>query len=317
MPGSSTKASKIGESPVEGLKNRYLMPAALSCATNRAPPVPCISRVAPCTTAPAAGPAIGARFCAMALAATVLIPMVVRPDMSLRLEIPLSRYCLNNSFMACSFPFRLQLVFFSDGKPESAPDQIRGALFLTILVTGPQSGRGEFQQMPVRIAEIDTVSAARPLCSAFDLDAGFAQPFFPSLQLIGGNGKGHVGRPLAVVGRDGAARQLDGAQRLPAPEQQQDPVAADIVGMQPLVRVETGEPEDLLVERTGALEVVDIEHGLQHPVQARHGQSPPFHGFAGTAGPSDRRPLAMRRGHAHYILVGPSWRALRSDRIAP
>src|ERR1700692_1871661 len=53
MPGSSTTASKIGESPVEGLKKMYLMPAALSCATNRAPPVPCISRAAPCATAPA------------------------------------------------------------------------------------------------------------------------------------------------------------------------------------------------------------------------------------------------------------------------
>src|SRR5450631_4552609 len=78
----------------------YLMPAALSCATNKAPPVPCISRVAPCATAPAAAPASGVRFCAMALAAIVLIPMVVRPDMSLRLEIPLSRYCLINSFTA-------------------------------------------------------------------------------------------------------------------------------------------------------------------------------------------------------------------------
>src|SRR5580704_8133002 len=102
MLGSSTRASKIGESPVEGLKKMYLMPAALSCATNRAPPVPCISRAAPCATAPAAAPATGARFCAIALAATALIPTVVRPDTSLRLEIPLSRYCLINSFTTSS-----------------------------------------------------------------------------------------------------------------------------------------------------------------------------------------------------------------------
>src|SRR5258708_14083369 len=102
MPGSSTTASKIGESPVEGLKKMYLTPAALSCATNRAPPVPCISRVAPCATAPAAEPASGAKFCAMDLAATVLTPMVVKPDTSLRLEIPLSRYCLINSFTTSS-----------------------------------------------------------------------------------------------------------------------------------------------------------------------------------------------------------------------
>src|ERR1700686_5389097 len=148
--------------------------------------------------------------------------------------------------------------------------------------------------MPVRIAEIDTVPAARPLCSAFDLDAGFAQPCFPSRQLSGGNGKSHVGRPLAGVGRDGAARPLDGVQRLPAPEQQQNSVAADVVGMQPLIRVEAGEPENLLVEWTGALEVVDVNPGPQPPNQTRPGQTPPFHDFPDDPQPpSDRRP---RRG---------------------
>src|SRR5580692_5738478 len=76
-----------------------------------------------------------------------------------------------------------------------------------MLVAGPQSGRGELQEMAVRIAEIDAVAAARPLSPAFALDAGCAQPFLPSRQLVGRHGKGHVGWPLAVVGRNGAARQ--------------------------------------------------------------------------------------------------------------
>src|SRR6516225_11042724 len=102
MPGSSTTASKIGESPVEGLKKMYLTPAALSCATNKAPPVPVISRAAPAPAAAAAGAAAGAKFCAITLAATALIPIVVSPEMSLRREIPLSRYCLISSFTVSS-----------------------------------------------------------------------------------------------------------------------------------------------------------------------------------------------------------------------
>src|SRR5215510_11942336 len=43
--GSSTNASKIGKSPVDGLKKMYSTPAALSCCTNSAPPVPFTSRL--------------------------------------------------------------------------------------------------------------------------------------------------------------------------------------------------------------------------------------------------------------------------------
>ena len=86
MPGSSTSASKIELSPVDGLKKMYLTPAALSCATNRAPPVPRIGRTAP------AGAAAGALTCdsdcAIDLAATVLSPTALRPDMRRRREIP-------------------------------------------------------------------------------------------------------------------------------------------------------------------------------------------------------------------------------------
>src|SRR5262245_4789575 len=91
--GSSTNASKIGKSPVEGLKKMYSTPAALSCCTNSAPPVPCTSRIAD------AG-AVAESDCAIAFTATELIPSAERPVMSLRREMPLSRYCLIRSFMS-------------------------------------------------------------------------------------------------------------------------------------------------------------------------------------------------------------------------
>src|ERR1700761_1411852 len=46
------------------------------------------------------GPEKGARDCAMAFAATVPTPAAARPEMSLRLEMPASRYCLIKPFMA-------------------------------------------------------------------------------------------------------------------------------------------------------------------------------------------------------------------------
>src|SRR5437588_4564693 len=76
-------------------------PAALSCCTNRAPPVPFTSRIA--AGAAAAWPK-GASDCATDLAATVLIPSALRPVINCRRDMPLSRYCLISSFMTFSSP---------------------------------------------------------------------------------------------------------------------------------------------------------------------------------------------------------------------
>src|SRR5258708_3882479 len=95
IEGSSTSASKIGKSPVEGLKKMNSTPAALSCCTNSAPPVPCTSRIAD-------GGAAADSDCATAFTATELMPSADRPVMSLRREIPLSRYCLIRSFIEAS-----------------------------------------------------------------------------------------------------------------------------------------------------------------------------------------------------------------------
>jgi hypothetical protein len=79
------------------LKNTYLTPAALSCATNSAPPVPCISRIAAAGAA-----AAGASDCAIARTAAVLMPSALKPVINWRRDIPLSRYCLISSLMEFS-----------------------------------------------------------------------------------------------------------------------------------------------------------------------------------------------------------------------
>jgi hypothetical protein len=75
----------------------YSTPAALSCATNSAPPVPCTSRIAA-----ADARVTGASDCATALLATALRPSPLNPAISCRRDIPLSRYCLMRSFMQSS-----------------------------------------------------------------------------------------------------------------------------------------------------------------------------------------------------------------------
>src|SRR4029450_13036191 len=95
IDGSSTSASKIGKSPVDGLKKMYSTPADLSCCTNSAPPEPSPS------PSPEAG-AVVESDCAIALPATELIPSALRPVISLRREMPLSRYCLMRSFIESS-----------------------------------------------------------------------------------------------------------------------------------------------------------------------------------------------------------------------
>src|SRR5262252_8865206 len=70
----------------------YSTPADLSCCTNSAPPEPCTSRIAE------AG-ALAESDCAIALTATEPMPSADRPVISLRREMPLSRYCLIRSFI--------------------------------------------------------------------------------------------------------------------------------------------------------------------------------------------------------------------------
>ncbi len=95
---------------------------------------------------------------------------------------------------------------------------------------------------------------------------------FPSRKLVGGDRERDVHRAAAVMRRDRAAGHVHGLERMAAQEQQQHAAAADVVGAKPLIAIDAVEPEHLFVERAGALESVDVEHGFEHAEQARHGQ---------------------------------------------
>src|SRR5437868_2662612 len=101
--GSSTKASKNGAAPEEGLKKIWSTPEASSCATSSAPPFPFTFRDADggfAAPSSAAAGRNGASDCAIEFAAAAVIPSVPKPESSSRREIRLSRYCLIKCFMA-------------------------------------------------------------------------------------------------------------------------------------------------------------------------------------------------------------------------
>src|SRR5262249_20988941 len=78
----------------------YSTPAALSCCTNSAPPVPFMARMAEAGGA-APWPKVSSD-CATERTATVLMPSALSAVIICRRDIPLSRYCLMISFMASS-----------------------------------------------------------------------------------------------------------------------------------------------------------------------------------------------------------------------
>src|SRR5882672_7821061 len=141
IEGSSTSASKIGKSPVEGLKKMNSTPAALSCCTNSAPPVPCTSRIADAGAAAESD-------CAIAFTATELMPSADRPVMSLRREIPLSRYCLIRSFIEASSQGGCCGVYPLDQTASVAPSR---------RLQKPQRPAGDAQ---IALAAMFTVSAS-------------------------------------------------------------------------------------------------------------------------------------------------------------
>jgi len=69
----------------------------------------------------------------------------------------------------------------------------------------PQARCRQFQQVPVRVAEIDADAAARPVRAAFDCDAEIVQACLPGRQFVGCDRERDMVRPAAVMGRDDTA----------------------------------------------------------------------------------------------------------------
>jgi hypothetical protein len=73
----------------------------------------------------------------------------------------------------------------------------------------PQTGRGELQEISIRISKIDAVSAARPFRAALDPYFVPAQPRLPLRQVFSCYCEGDVQWAVTIVRRNRAARQAE------------------------------------------------------------------------------------------------------------
>src|SRR5688572_10430640 len=95
------------------------------------------------------------------------------------------------------------------------------------LVNRPQAGRGELQEVPVGVAEIDALASALPGGAALDRDVVAGEARLPASELVLRDREGDVKRTRAVMRRNGAARHVHGLERAAAREQEQHVAVAD------------------------------------------------------------------------------------------
>jgi hypothetical protein len=140
-------------------------------------------------------------------------------------------------------------------------------------VNRPQAGCCQLQKVSVRIAEIDAVSATRPIGATFKRDAVLAQPLFPLGQRVASNGEGEMQRTVTVVRRNGASRHSNRLQRRAAAKQQQDALAAYSIGAKTRVMRQDGQLEHLLIEPRCPVQIIDIKAGFENAIELGNGGS--------------------------------------------
>jgi hypothetical protein len=134
----------------------------------------------------------------------------------------------------------------------------------SFLVNRPNSRCYQLQQVIVGVAEVDALSAARPIGPAFDSDVVLAEPIFPSRQFLRRNGKGHMKRAAAVMRRNGPAGQMQRFERRTTAKQQKHTAAADIESKKSRITRQRRKPEHVCVKYAGAVEVIDIKRSLDN-----------------------------------------------------
>ncbi len=127
--------------------------------------------------------------------------------------------------------------------------------------------------MPVRVAEVDAMSAARPIGPAFDGDTLIPQSLLPFLQCLRRNCKREMQWSMSVVRRNGAAGHANGFQGRAPAKQQEHALPADVVGAKARIVGECFQSQHLLVKACRTIEIIDVEAGLDYAVELGHGRS--------------------------------------------
>src|SRR5215470_465582 len=111
------------------------------------------------------------------------------------------------------------------------------------------------------------MAAARPVGAALNDDTARRELRFPRRQLVVADSERDVERSVAVMGRYCTARQTNGFPRGSTAKQQQHTVAPDVIGAEARIARQDGQFQHVLIEMPAALEVVDIEGCLDHPIE--------------------------------------------------
>src|SRR5262245_3506823 len=118
--------------------------------------------------------------------------------------------------------------------------------------------------MPVRVAEVEAYSAARPRPFIDNGHLMLPEPVAPDRQLGGWDRERQVQPPVPIVGRRGEAG------RRALLEQEQHLTGSDVEGDEPLTSVDYLETEQIVVEPSGPARVSDVEGRFENAVDTRH-----------------------------------------------
>lgn len=134
----------------------------------------------------------------------------------------------------------------------------------------PDSRRREFDEVVVRVAEIQARAAALHPDHAFDGNALFFQMPRPVLLFPGGDGEGQMQVAVAVVRRDRAARRLRRLRGRPFLEEQQYLLARNPHADKSLVAEQFFKSQHGFVEADGSLQIAHIQRGFEYPIHRGH-----------------------------------------------
>ena len=152
----------------------------------------------------------------------------------------------------------------SIGSSGGESDLRRTGMFAGSIIR-PDAWSGEFQQVGIRTPEIQTGTASPALNFRFNLDSTLAQSRSPSLERVRGNGKGEVARAACLMRRDDASGNDDRIIR-PALSEEQQHIRTSPQGAEALVADHGLKIEQQLIEFTRAMDLRDIDAGLDDSI---------------------------------------------------
>ena len=131
----------------------------------------------------------------------------------------------------------------------------------------PDRRRGQFHTVAGRVPQVERTPSSRPALVPLDGDPALLQAATPGLERSFLDGKGHVPRAHCPMRRDGLALT-----RGPRPKQEKEASPTVEEGMPAGFSPNERQSKLVGVEALGRLQIVGIQTGLEHALQAHIGR---------------------------------------------